>query len=82
MHALKSLITTHNREEPEGGGGGGGRGLTGLYSSDSFAAEVEQTKININILRPRNTFDLKEKAKRTGKRRTLQTSVKAGFSQS
>ncbi len=32
------------------------------YSSDSFAAEVEQTKININILQPSNTFDFNGKA--------------------
>lgn len=36
------------------------------YSSDSFAAEVEQTKININILQPSNTFELNGKAVQTG----------------
>lgn len=33
------------------------------YSSDSFAAEVEQTEININILQASNTFDLEEKSR-------------------
>lgn len=57
------------------------------YSSDSFAAEVKQTIININILQPRNTFDLNEKCsvdwRGRGGAMTLQTSASgsdSGFS--
>lgn len=34
------------------------------YSRDSFAAEVEQTKINTNILQQSNTFHVNERAER------------------
>lgn len=35
------------------------------YSSDPFEAEVEETKVNRNILHQSNNFDLTERAKWT-----------------
>ena len=57
------------------------------YSTDSFAAEVKQTIININILQQRNTFNWNEQSRvdRKGRRGrvTLPSSITgsdSGFS--
>lgn len=49
------------------------------YSSDSFKAEVEETKVNRNILQTSNNFDLTERVKWTrDSRRMLFPTLKSG----